>query len=99
MIFESYFITLIHRLDSLFSAQKVVTMLLSEDQPITDVPVSDYDSKSGGIIETLEGLLGTFRERKTTLESDNETAESYVYSNSKLERIFKKRFLTSKLLF
>merc|ERR1719335_1824347 len=57
-------------------SRKVVTMLLSEDQPITDVPVSDYDSKSGGIIETLEGLLGTFRERKTTLESDNETADS-----------------------
>merc|ERR550514_1317058 len=57
-------------------SRKVVTMLLSEDQPITDVPVSDYDFHSGGIIETLEGLLGTFRERKTTLESDNETAES-----------------------
>jgi len=57
-------------------SRKVVTMLLAEDQPITDVPVSDYDFKSGGIIETLEGLLGTFRERKTTLESDNETASS-----------------------
>ena len=34
-------------------------MLLSEDQPITDVPVSDYDYHSGGIIETLEGLLNT----------------------------------------
>merc|ERR1719506_1289688 len=56
--------------------RKVVTMLLSEDQPITDVPTSDYDFHSGGIIETLEGLLNTFRERKTTLESDNETAES-----------------------
>lgn len=57
-------------------SRKVVTMLLSEDQPITDVPTSDYDSHSGGIIETLEGLLGTFRDRKTTLESDNETADS-----------------------
>ena len=38
---------------------QVVTMLLSEDQPITDVPTSDYDYHSGGIIETLEGLLGT----------------------------------------
>jgi len=57
-------------------SRKVVTMLLSEDQPITDVPVSDYDYHSGGIIETLEGLLNTFRERKTTLESDNETADS-----------------------
>merc|ERR1719454_1235602 len=56
--------------------RKVVTMLLSEDQPITDVPTSDYEFKSGGIIETLEGLLNTFRERKTTLESDNETADS-----------------------
>merc|ERR1719271_1534484 len=61
-------------------SRKVVTMLLSESdsdsQPITDVPTSDYDFKSGGIIETLEGLLNTFRERKTTLESDNETADS-----------------------
>merc|ERR1719353_851223 len=57
-------------------SRKVVTMLLSEDQPITDVPTSDYDYHSGGIIETLEGLLNTFRERKTTLESDNETADS-----------------------
>merc|ERR1719155_106771 len=57
-------------------SRRVVTMLLSEDQPITEVPTSDYDFHSGGIIETLEGLLGTFRERKTTLESDNETADS-----------------------
>jgi len=57
-------------------SRKVVTMLLSEAQPITDVPTSDYDFHSDGIIETLEGLLNTFRERKTTLESDNETAES-----------------------
>merc|ERR1719267_262453 len=57
-------------------SRKVVTMLLSEAQPISDVPTSDYDFHSDGIIETLEGLLGTFRERKTTLESDNETADS-----------------------
>jgi len=57
-------------------SKKVVTMLLSEDQPITDVPVSDYDFHSGGIIETLEGLLNTFREKKTQLESDNETSQS-----------------------
>merc|ERR1719487_1294378 len=57
-------------------SRKVVTMLLSEAQPITDVPTSDYDFHSDGIIETLEGLLGTFRDRKTTLESDNETADS-----------------------
>merc|ERR1719364_146643 len=57
-------------------SKKVVNMLLQEDQPITDVPVSDYDYHSDSIIETLEGLLNTFRERKTTLESDNETAES-----------------------
>merc|ERR1719171_3292255 len=63
-------------MDMMPKSRKVVTMLLSEDQPITDVPVSDYDYHSGGIIETLEGLLNTFRERKTTLESDNETAES-----------------------
>jgi hypothetical protein len=57
-------------------SKKVVTMLLSEDQPITDVPVSDYDSHSGGIIETLEGLLNTFREKQTTLESDDQASES-----------------------
>jgi len=63
-------------MDMMPKNRKVVTMLLSEDQPITDVPTSDYDFHSGGIIETLEGLLNTFRERKTTLESDNETADS-----------------------
>merc|ERR1719398_666312 len=70
-------------------SRRVVTMLLSEDQPITDVPTSDYDFHSGGIIETLEGLLGTFRERKTTLESDNETAESdyNVAMQAKLDQL------------
>merc|ERR1719375_1431109 len=37
-------------------SRKVVTMLLSEDQPITDVPTSDYDFHSGGIIETSEDI-------------------------------------------
>jgi len=70
-------------------SRKVVTMLLSEDQPITDVPVSDYDYHSNSIIETLEGLLNTFRERKTTLESDNETAESdyNVAMQAKLDQL------------
>merc|ERR1719453_527214 len=68
---------------------KVVTMLLAVDQPITDVPVSDYDFHSGGIIETLEGLLNTFREKKTSLESDNETAESdyNVAMQAKLDQL------------
>merc|ERR1719375_1801553 len=57
-------------------SKKVVNMLLQEDQPITDVPVSDYDYHSDSIIETLEGLLNEFRSKKTDLESDNETAES-----------------------
>jgi len=56
-------------------SKKVVAMLLQDSQPITDVPVSDYDFHSGGIIETLEGLLNTFREKKTELESDNTQAQ------------------------
>merc|ERR1719443_2608504 len=55
---------------------KVVTMLLSDKQPITDVPVADYTFHAGGIIETLEGLLQTFREKRTALESDNTSAQS-----------------------
>merc|ERR1719201_3228083 len=57
-------------------AHKVVTMLLSDKQPITDVPVADYTFHAGGIIETLEGLLQTFREKRNTLESDNTSAQS-----------------------
>merc|ERR1719487_1168424 len=76
-------------MDMMPKNRKVVTMLLSEDQPITDVPTSDFDFHSGGIIETLEGLLNTFRERKTTLESDNETAESdyNVAMQAKLDQL------------
>merc|ERR1719281_1960087 len=55
---------------------KVVTMLLSDKQPITDVPVADYSFHAGGIVETLEGLLNTFREKRTKLESDNTSAQS-----------------------
>jgi hypothetical protein len=58
------------------ASRKVVTMLLSDDQPVTDVPVSDYDSHSGSIIETLEGLLNTFRTKQTELESDDQASES-----------------------
>merc|ERR1719174_2447222 len=57
-------------------AHKVVTMLLSDKQPITDVPVADYTFHAGGIVETLEGLLNTFREKRTKLESDNTSAQS-----------------------
>merc|ERR1719201_2772684 len=55
---------------------KVVTMLLSDEQPVMDVPVSDYTFHAGGIIETLEDLLNTFREKRTSLESDNTSAQS-----------------------
>merc|ERR1719387_2544385 len=55
---------------------KVVTMLLSDKQPITDVPVADYTFHAGGIIETLEDLLNTFREKRVSLESDNTAAQS-----------------------
>merc|ERR1719443_930851 len=57
-------------------SHKVVTMLLSDKQPITDVPVADYTFHAGGIISTLEDLLNTFREKRTTLESDNTSAQS-----------------------
>jgi DNA repair exonuclease SbcCD ATPase subunit len=57
-------------------SHKVVTMLLSDKQPITDVPVADYTFHAGGILSTLEDLLNTFREKRTTLESDNTSAQS-----------------------
>jgi DNA repair exonuclease SbcCD ATPase subunit len=57
-------------------AHKVVTMLLSDKQPVMDVPVADYTFHAGGIIETLENLLNTFREKRNTLESDNTSAQS-----------------------
>jgi hypothetical protein len=56
--------------------KKVVTMLLSDEQPVMDVPVSDYTFHAGGIIETLEGLLNKFREKRTALEADNTSAQS-----------------------
>jgi hypothetical protein len=55
---------------------KVVTMLLSDKQPITDVPVADYTFHAGGIIETLEDLLNTFRAKRVSLEDDNTAAQS-----------------------
>merc|ERR1719174_900313 len=57
-------------------SHKVVTMLLSDKQPITDVPVADYTFHAGGILSTLEDLLNTFREKRTQLESDNTSAQS-----------------------
>merc|ERR1719253_572869 len=49
-------------------------------QPTDDgtrgVANQDYEFKSGGIISTLEGLLGTFRDQKSTLESENAQAQS-----------------------
>merc|ERR1740138_1870327 len=49
-------------------------------QPTDDgsrgVPNQDYEFKSGGIISTLEGLLNTFRGKKSDLESDNAQAQS-----------------------
>merc|ERR1719174_963285 len=57
-------------------SRKVVTMLLSDKQPITDVPVADYTFHAGGIIETLEDLLNTFRAKRVSLEDDNTAAQS-----------------------
>merc|ERR1719313_2208064 len=51
-------------------------MLLSDEQPVMDVPVADYTFHAGGIIETLEGLLQTFREKRSLLESDNTSSQS-----------------------
>merc|ERR1719182_158504 len=36
----------------------------------------DYDFHSGDIISTLESLLNTFRDSKSTLETDDKNAES-----------------------
>merc|ERR1740138_787826 len=56
---------------------KVLALLT---QPTDDgsrgVPNQDYEFKSGGIISTLEGLLNTFRGKKSDLESDNAQAQS-----------------------
>jgi len=59
-------------------ANKKVLALLS--QP-ADVPVSDYDFHSGGIIETIEGLLHEFRASRTDLEnSEAESKSNYQLS-------------------
>jgi len=55
------------------SDDKAVAMLL--EQP-SDVPVSDYDFRSGDIIGTIEQLLATFREKRTALENDNASGKS-----------------------
>merc|ERR1719265_1793628 len=53
---------------------KGMTALLSQQQP--EVPVSDYDFKSGDIIDTLETLLNEFRASRTDLENQNAQAKS-----------------------
>lgn len=58
--------------------KKVVTALLAQptDDGSRGVAHQDYEFKSGDIISTLEGLLGTFREKKSSLEADNAQAQS-----------------------
>merc|ERR1719199_1789087 len=72
---------------------KVVAALLQEDPSFEDTfggsdltTGNQYDFQSGDIISTLEGLLSTFREKKTQLESDDVSAEdSYVQAKQAKE--------------
>merc|ERR1719305_908444 len=68
---------------------KVVAALLQEDPTFEDTfggsdltTGNTYDFASGDIISTLEGLLSTFREKKTSLESDDVSAED-AYNQAK----------------
>jgi hypothetical protein len=61
---------------------KVVAALLQEDPSFEDTfgdsdltSGNTYDFQSGDIISTLEGLLSTFRDKKSSLESDDVSAE------------------------
>merc|ERR1719238_1720925 len=61
---------------------KVVKAFLQEDPSFEDTfggedltAGNSYDFQSGDIISTLEGLLSTFREKKTQLETDDVSAE------------------------
>jgi hypothetical protein len=76
---------------------KVVTAFLSDAQPegvgeragasfeVGMGHEGDYDFHSGDIIETLESLLSTFREKRTQLESDDKSAES-TYDGAKVAK-------------
>jgi len=73
---------------------KVVTAFLSDAQPegvgeragasfeVGMGHEGDYDFHSGDIISTLESLLSTFREKRTQLESDDQSAQS-TYDGAK----------------
>jgi chromosome segregation ATPase len=72
---------------------KVVAALLQEDPSFEDTfgdsdltAGNSYDFASGDIISTLEGLLSTFRDKKTQLESDDVSAEdSYAQAKQAKE--------------
>merc|ERR1719324_1665585 len=64
------------------SSSKVVSAFLQEDPSFEDTfgdsdltAGNTYDFQSGDVISTLEGLLSTFREKKTQLEADDVAAE------------------------
>jgi hypothetical protein len=75
------------------SKNKVVSALLQEDPSFEDTfggsdltTGNSYDFASGDIISTLEGLLSTFREKKTQLETDDVSAEdSYAQAKQAKE--------------
>merc|ERR1719199_1358396 len=75
------------------SKNKVVKAFLQEDPTFEDTfggsdltAGNQYDFQSGDIISTLEGLLSTFREKKTQLESDDVSAEdSYAQAKQAKE--------------
>merc|ERR1719305_2255343 len=85
---------------------KVVAALLQEDPSFEDTfggsdltTGNTYDFASGDIISTLEGLLSTFRDKKTSLETDDVAAEeSYAQAKQAKEDQLKtaKETLTTK---
>merc|ERR1719305_1765441 len=72
---------------------KVVKAFLQEDPTFEDTfggsdltTGNQYDFQSGDVISTLEGLLSTFREKKTQLETDDVAAEeSYAQAKQAKE--------------
>merc|ERR1719316_2148212 len=73
------------------NSNKVVAALLQDSQdPSFEDTFGDsdltagnqYDFQSGDIISTLEGLLSTFRDKKSSLESDDVSAED-AYNQAK----------------
>jgi hypothetical protein len=64
------------------NSNKVIAGFLQEDPSFEDTfgdsdltAGNTYDFQSGDVISTLEGLLSTFREKKTQLEADDVAAE------------------------